>query len=342
MKIFIVLLLLCVSQTVFAQNTATDSLTRLLSVASSDTAKVNLMNKLCSKLIEVNLDSAFATITRSLSLANKIHYANGEAEAHRMAATVLSFKSNFPEAKTHLQKAEQMFKASGDSLSLSTTHSSYGLWYGLQSKYDSSILYYKKSLSYTERLTDKTQANKTYSNLAISYQMQSDFRNALYYQTKSLKIAEAKNDINALAYDYLNTGITYQNMEDYARAESMELKSVEYAKQAGIKNVELYAYANLSSLYISQNNFDKAYNYAMKAVAIGKTTGDDGITVSCLARAAEALSLQQKFGEAEKLSNEAIFMADSSSQPLNIFQALQPTRHPKKIAETIPGGNHSF
>ena len=115
-------------------------------------------------------------------------------------------------------------------------------------------------------------------------------------------------------------GIIYAVLNDYVRAEKNYLDAAALGKKNDLKNVELYAYSNLSSLYIDSKKWPLVYEFAMKAAMLGEQMGDNGMRASSLSRAAIALANTGKQDSAFILSDKAIAIADSSDQPLNIYQ----------------------
>ena len=192
--------------------------------------------------------------------------------------------------------------------------------YGMQSKYDSAILYLQKAIGIAQRMGDTRLLGTSYHNISISYYMQSNYSQALMYQQRALKFAEEQNDEVLEAKVTMNMGLTYKSMRDTARAEQALLKAVNLAKKSDIRSVELYAYSNLADLYDAENKFKESYEFAMKAATLGEEMGDQGIQSASLTKAAFALANQNKFKEAEKLGRLSIEIADSSNQPLNIYQ----------------------
>ena len=304
----------------YGQRSKIDSIDNLLAKAGSDTQRINLTNKKITFLSNLNLDSAISLAQETIAQSKKINYVRGEADARIRLANSYCFKGNYDAAKENLLAAENIYFQIKDSSNLANLYSGFGLMYGMMSKYDTSIPFFKKSIYYSEETGNKEQLISSYQNLAISYQMQSRYAEALTYQQRALKMAEAGRDYKNQAYITLNMALNYQSMGDSIRAEKMIFDAIDFSKKAGIKNVELYAYANLASSYESERRFNEAYNFAMKAVTLAKEMGDDGIRASSLSRAALSLANLKKYNEAEVMCKEAIRIADSSHQPLNIYQ----------------------
>jgi two-component system, NtrC family, sensor kinase len=291
------LLLLC--SILHSQKTNIDSLDKLISKASSDTGRINLMIKKMAALGANNLDSAIVLGKKTIEEAKKINYKKGEAVARSRLASSYCFKGEYTDANYNLKIAEGIFIPLKDSAELSGVYDGYGMMYGMQSKYDTAILFYEKAITLAELSGHKNLLGTYYQNLSISYQMQSNYAQALTYQQKALKMAEEAGDVTNQAYVMINMGITYMDIGDTIRAEQALLKSVNLAKKADIKNVELYAYSNLASLYDDEKKFEKSFEFAMKAAVLAKETGDQGIESASLSKAALSLAQQKKFTEAE-------------------------------------------
>lgn len=347
MKILTVVIpLFFLSVTCSAQKSVIDSLDRLINSAGSDTARINLLNKKISLLGNANLDTAISLGKKTLEEAIRINYKKGEGISRIKLANNYCFKGEYITAEENLKMAEAIFKLFKDSVNIARVYAAYGMMYGMQSRYDTAIQYYQQSIAIDERNKYVDEIARSYNNIAISYQMQSDFAKALQYQQKSLKIAEDQKDEAMQARTLLNMGVNYQNMSDMARAEQALLKTVELAKKQHIKIVELYAYSNLAPVYESKNELEKSYDYAMKSAVLGGEMGDQGIQSTGLSKAASSLAKQKKFIEAEKLARQGVAIADSSNQPLNIYQTYNSLGYIFKLQgkynEAVPFYEEAF
>ncbi len=329
-----------------AQTPVIDSLNNLIAHAASDTARIDLVNKKINAFHEVNLDSAIRLGNLNIQNAERLHYKSGAAESRTSVATSLLFKGQYKEAAQHLNAAEAIYKELNDSVGLSAVYSTFGMYYGMQSMYDTSIIYFEKDIALIEHRHNLHALNSAYQNIATSYQMVSNYPKALEYYQKALGTAEESKDENSQAYIYANLGNTYSGIQDTPRAEQALLKAIELAKRVNIKNVELYACSNLASLYNGLRQYMQAYNYAIKASVLGKETGDIGMEASSLSRAGVQLANMNKFSEAEALAKKGILLADSSKQPLNIYQTysdfgyIQKTQN--RFAAAIPYYEKAF
>ena len=318
--VLILFTIFCFVQTE-AQNRKIDSLNTLISKAVTDTAKIQLVLVKLDVLSTFDLDAAINVALKTLQEAQKIRYYRGEFNLRIRLVYNYSYKGNFKAALEQLKYLDQIVKPAKDSTDFGSIYSQKGLLYGMQSKYDTSIYFYKKAIPIFERAKYRTRLSQTYGNIAIGYQQESNFSRALFYQQKSLKIYEEDTNELGQAYTYVNMANTYSNMGDVARSERSYLKSIQLAKKKQLKNVELYAYTNLSNLYMNGAQWKKSYDFAMKAAELGGSMGDIGIQAASLSRASLAMTSMSQPEKAMVLSREAIAKADSAAQPLIISQA---------------------
>lgn len=335
-----VLLMISGAVSLQAQNAEIDSLNRLISKETDDKARIKHMLEKADRVAIINLDSAISLNLKIVSESKRIKYMLGQEEARNKLVYNYSYQGNSKAALQQLGEFKQLAEQIKDSGTFANYYSAAGLYYGMQSKYDSSIYFYEKAIPLYDKIGNRMRTGQSASNLAIGYQQQSNYPKALFYQQKALKIHEEDGNISAQAYTLVNMANTYQNMGDNQRAESYFLKSIDLAKQKQLTNVELYAYTNLSSMFLNMLQWQKAYDYAMEAAKLGGKMRDKGIQAASFSKAALAQSRQHKHDEALALSKRAIVLADSVNQPMIIQQAYSGMgfvlKSQKKWKEAIP------
>lgn len=321
------LLIFCfLSQAVFGQSPI-DSINNLIKKAKTDTARIKLLNSKLSSFIEINLDSAAALGVQVIREAQRAAYPLGEADARRNLSVAYCFQGEYLLAERELKAALDIYTRLKDLVGITRAYSGYGLLYGMQAKYDSSITAYKKTIAFAKKAKRDDVLNLAYQNIAISYQMVSNYPQALSYFQKALAFTERKGDIKSQSYIWLNMGLTYMLIDDLPRTEKAFSRAIRLAKQQKIRNVEMYAYSNLSGTMTKKGNYQAAYDYAMKAVRIGRETADLGITAASLSKAVSSLADMGKLKEAYQLGLQSLTVADSSKQPYNIFQVKASLGH---------------
>lgn len=317
-----------------AQTNKADSLANLIRTEKIDTSRIMLIYE---RNKYISLDSAIYYNLRNVETAQKIKFYRGEVLArHALAGNYIN-KSEFSLAKEQLQYLRQFLKPSKDSASLAELYSTYGRFYGTQSKYDSSIQYFDSAIRISER-HQLSDLGSYYSGISIGYQQLGNYPAALDYQQKGLNFVEKTGNQNSQAYILLNMAITYENIGDTAKAQRNYLHALELALKLGMKNVETYSYSNLANLYLSQLKWQEAYDIAMKSVE--HSGSDKGIRAAGYSKAATALTRLGRFPEAYQIAQKAIETADSTNLPLNISQAYRSMGdfyyRQKKYKEAIP------
>lgn len=323
-----------------AQNDKLDSLSRLIKSETDDKLRINHMLEKADLLAIVSLDSAISFNLKIIEESKRINFGLGQEEAMLKLVHNYTYTGNSAAALAQLSDLRHYVEQTKDSGSFANYYSTAGLYYGMQSKYDSSIYFYEKAIPLYEKIGNRIRTAQSASNLAIAFQQQSNYTQALYYQQKSLKIHEKDKNIMGQAYTSVNLANTYQNMGDLKRAEGYFLKSIDLALKKNLTNVELYAYTNLSSMFLGINQWQKAYDNAMEAVMLGRKMGDKGIQAASFSKAALARANQNEFNEAMELSKRAISLADSVNQPIITQQAYSSMgfvlKSEKKWKEAIP------
>jgi two-component system, NtrC family, sensor kinase len=323
-----------------AQNRAIDSLKTLIRNEKTDTTRINLTNDLVNRIGQINLDSALFLGNKVVLEARKIGYKKGETDALVTISSNLMMKGDFVAAAKTLDQAKALVSTFRDSTSIAAVYGTYGMMYGMQSKYDSAAVYLQKAIGIAERTGNKEDLAGYYGNLAIGYMQQSNYPQALLYQQKSLQLAEERKDISSQAYTILNMGLTYQDMGDPSRSEKSLLNAIDLAEQAGLKKVEIYSYSNLASVYTDLEKWEDSYSYAMKAVDLAIEMGDIPIAAASYSKAAIALANLKQYDQAKALIEKGMANAQASGQPIIINQLNNAMAHTLvlqgRYSEAIP------
>ncbi len=306
---------------VHAQITAIDSINKLINNSTSDTQRINLKNEKLRILSNGKLDLAILFADSIINEAKQIKYKQGEAAARVRLAGDFCFTGQFSLAKENLDIAKNILLHAQDSTILAKMYNQYGVMYAMQNQFDSSHMFYNKSIEIARLHHDKSALSTALQNNAIGFQQESNYAKALTNYQEALTIVDELKDLEGKAYVELNIAITYTSLGESKRAEETYNRVIVVAEKLDLKNVLAYSYANLASLYGDLNDSRKQYDAAMKAVLLGEAIGDWGIASSSLTRAALALADEGKFEEATKLAQRGLIVADSSRQSYNIFQA---------------------
>src|SRR5580700_859555 len=171
-KIILILFSLLCYVLIHAQNRKLDSLNKLLARSTSDTQRINLNIAKVSVFATNNFDSSIAIGNLAIARSRALHYGGGEARARVILAFSYCFKGNYKAAKDNMDTAREILSRGVDSAEFPQLYDTYGIMYSMQSKYDSSLAYYRQAMNFALSLHDNHQLGMIYENTAIAYQQQ--------------------------------------------------------------------------------------------------------------------------------------------------------------------------
>ncbi len=317
----LLILMLLLQCSLHAQMNMLDSLEWLADRASTDTGRINLKIRRMDILGSVNFDSALNFGKQIVIESKRIGYKDGQGAALSRMANFYSYNGNFTEAWSSLTQSEELLKASDNLQELASLYTGYGIYFGIQSKYDSAKTYFQKCIDIAEKIGDKEMLSNAFQNISIGYYMQSNFPMAINYQQRALKMLEETGNVSGQATLLVNMGNAYSAAEDTVRAKEAFFKSIAMAQKAGVERAELYAYKNLASLIDKEGLFDSAYTFSSRAAFLARKMGDKGIEAAALAQGALFMGKKGRYDEAYRLGREAIHIADSIGVAFNSYQA---------------------
>lgn len=160
-----------------------------------------------------------------LALENLISAAKKENDTMNLESGYLSLGTSYTNIEPDHSKADSLLRLSiglsvisGDTVFISRSYANLGWNFYLQEKYDSSIIAYNKSLTFSLPADINTDAANSYGNLGTIYRDLGDPDLALKYYKQSIKQAEKTNDIYNLQWVYDDMSQMYLRKRDTANA----------------------------------------------------------------------------------------------------------------------------
>ena len=145
--IFFIILTLSIAilNVINAQTYEIDSIKSLLKLhVKNDTVKVDLLNKISSKLFRININKAFEYAEESKMLASELNYAQGKAESLRIIGEIYYYKSNYSQSLANSQKALQTFNKINYKRGIALCLNNIGLVYKKKGDYSKALDFYSK------------------------------------------------------------------------------------------------------------------------------------------------------------------------------------------------------
>jgi len=198
---------------------------------------------------ELNNRKEIAIIAHNVS---SIYFENGEYAK--------AIESNY--------KAYGIFKQLKDTLLISKTETQFAHIAYYQGKHDSAIFYFKKSLSYTDKIKNPGYSLANLMGMCSSLIEIKEFDRAFIYQKKALEIARKIGDQQAITGCFINLGREYSQMNNFKEAEKLLKQAIDLSKSLGAKETTAEAYLYLSRVYEKESDFKEALNYSKLCFAL--------------------------------------------------------------------------
>ena len=268
-----------------AYNNKTDSLKKIVVTGlgnhphATDTATINLVNKLAAGFIEVKPDSTLYYGYKGIALSKKTNYKTGIADGLVQTGHANYFKGRFAQAKAELNEAISIYAGLNDKHGLSNAYMVTGQMYNMQADYKQALYYLSLARDIYERQNNKHYLPVCYKNIGMVYFGRGLHSAALDYYYKALFVELEERNQSAAADIYNNIGDVLQNMRAYPKALDYYNKALEIARHTHDLLEIGTATENIGEVLLAQKDYDKAISYLSKALHIAiKQDDKDGIS----------------------------------------------------------------
>lgn len=319
-KSLLLLLLLSLCQSLFAQSNATkDSLLNVLAKAKEDTNKVLLL----------------------LSTGEYMEYNSPE------------------EAKNYYRQAKTLSEKLGYQMGLLKSYAGYTFVLNLEGRFDSSLLLNQQALVIAEKYGNKERIVAAQHNLASSYSFLEDHEKALELQLKVLPVIESSGDSIKMSIVYDAVGVTYRNIKVYDKALEYHNKALDIcrkiknpigtamalsnmgivysfmvknpealavfkeslaiSKEQNVESIQKTVLGNIGTIYFQQGRYDSIKPYAEEGLELGKKLGDSSAMVNTQYQLAVHYFFRKEFGKSEALAKEGFGISQRNNY-INAYQ----------------------
>ncbi len=268
------------AQVIRSQNTAIDSIFRVLAVSKDDTNKVKSYGDLSWVYMSIgSYDTALIYVERELELASSPilegkAWQKGIAYAHNTMGVIYFNKGFYPMALQHYYAALRIQEKLNDKRGVASIHNGIGNIYGIQSQFDMALKYHLIALQIRKELGNKRGMANSYGNIGNLYYAKNDFSEALRNYGLSLDLMKETGNKMGIANAYGNIGLVFdaQNrLEDALESQYASLKIHEEIDDIQGQGV---TYINLALLYTKIGKYQAAEQNALKGAKISEEIGD--------------------------------------------------------------------
>ncbi len=220
MKSLLIPIAILITACCTAQDRKTDSLKTAIGIVKTDTARVNVFNKIADRFKDSYPDSTAFYAGKAVALASKINFGAGLANAYINTGNSNIIKGNYDAALNDFKKAQNTY---GPLVSdnpgnktykngLARAYASMGIIYSERSNYYLALENYRKALKIYLEIGQKTNIAKAYNNIGIVYKSQLNYRKSLEYLKKALKVQQQIKDPST-AVTLTNIGVIYFELD---------------------------------------------------------------------------------------------------------------------------------
>jgi tetratricopeptide (TPR) repeat protein len=313
------------SSLLFSQQKSLSELTLELKSAQKDSLKSDLNNKIARYYVaHSQYDSANYYAEIALELALKIKDNRMQYNVYATMASSGIYSSNYPKGIEFQLKALRVAESMKDTLSISKCYNNLGLAYGLIKDFNSSLSYYRKSLSIS--LSSNELLGKAYSNLGGLFLDQRQLDSALHYFELALATRLKGSDEDQLGSIYGNLGGVWGDKGDHKKSIEFFLLAIKIQEKTGDERGLTYNYGGLGVEYLAIKDFKQAELYLNKCYDLAKKNN----TYDEIMRGCEYLAgLYNKTGDYKKAfefkSKELMYkdsiLTESNNEQIHKLQA---------------------
>lgn len=189
-------------------------------------------------------------------------------------------------------------------------------------EYDSSLICYKKALTFCDTTKDWYNLSSIYNNMGNVYLKKGNSAMGLMYFQKSLDVSKGKVDEIENAPTENNIGLIYMEMLQYPRALKYFSNALETFKKAGDNIGAAGSYSNMGGIYYYQGEYNKAVGYFKLALNAYQQAGDSGgVSIACT-NIADVSSELKNYDEAEFYLKRAYKLAEKTEDVQSMVYAL--------------------
>ena len=248
-----------------------DSLLQQLPKSKEDTNKVKLLNDLSFTYCYVNPDEGIKFGMQSLSLAGKLHWKPGLANANAVTGINYHYgKANYPKSLEYYLQSLKIDEEIGDKPGITRGFNRLGLIYYSLSDYAKALDYYQRSLKMARESGDKIAMQDAMYDIGDFYQKKDDYPNALDYFNQALKLNQAIGNKSGSARALNAIGLVYRQKKDFTKAYQYLEEAVKYYEAAGNKHAMANELENIGDLHRQQAEYFKALEYLFRALRLQK------------------------------------------------------------------------
>lgn len=309
-KVTVTLFSLCLS--FMAQTQVLDSLIRVASLFSDDSARAMLHCEIAMKLYYNDPDSARVFINMAMETGKSINDDAIIAKSNNILGIIFDITNKWDSALICYDKAVEFAKRSNSTNTRASALNNIGLIYWNKGEFDLAVEYFNRSLILFEEIDFQRGIANTFNNIGLIYYQQKRYNKAISYHLKALEKRLEIDDQYGIGASYSNLALAYDDLEIFDSVYYYSYLSIANKELIGDKYGLAITYNNLAATYQYQDIYDSAIMYYVKSVKKYRELDNMGRCASSLYNLGELYRQYNKYRNAEKVYFEAMNYAEEA------------------------------
>mgnify|MGYP000902523039 FL=1 len=296
-----------------------DSLVQVLSSASENEKKVDLMVLIASRMARTKSEKAIYYGNEAYDLAKASGYTKGISDALAGLGYTYYHKSDYPAAMEVFLKKLKLDDSTGNKTGMAETYNLIGNIYYYIKDFPKAIEYLNKSMELFQELKDDEGLGNIYTCIANIHEANGDYQKAEHLYITGLSLHEKVNDVTDIIISNTNLGNLYYR--DYGDTSALKYfaKALSQIPVISNKSTQTFVYVNVGDYWLWRDWPDSAMHY----LNLGYELASANSLTSYLRELSGSLSkLYANLGDYEKAYrylglynhyNDSIFSSKNSS-----------------------------
>jgi len=268
---FLVLLLLAVSEC-FGQFREVNKLKKDLPLTHDSIQYVNTLNRLGMLMYEQNIDSAFNYAKKARTIAERLGYKAGKADALNVIGIVYDLKGNLQLSLRYYNEAYNLYKELNDTSNVVQGLMNIGLVFNENKEDKKAINFFKRALNIGKTLQRDSIVALVLCNYLLLYPEQIPKDSVEVYLDKAREIGTRYKDKRMLVEADQVQGLLYLQSNKREQGVALLQKAVDNGLAMELYYLSLDIVMNLGDLYF-ENNVPKAIEYYKQGLFIAEKSG---------------------------------------------------------------------
>ncbi|MFO8022225.1 MAG: tetratricopeptide repeat protein [Perlabentimonas sp.] len=231
----------------------------------------------------------------------------------------------------YAQKALSYYKKENNSKKLGYAYKLMGYAYTSSEEYESALQILDSALIYLQKPEQTLSILQVYTNKGISYNFVDNPSKAIDAFKEALKIGYELKDTSQIIINSLNAGIMYNADGQITEAADYMITGIKLAKQTNDSINLIKCYIELGDIYVEQDKVDQAETYYLQALDILDTTSFSRSQVSLYDVLGYVKERQNQFTQAETWYKKAYRICNQIDYKSGKAQLLYRMGHLQKL-----------